>query len=147
MTHAIEINDSSKNVLTVTLTDLLEKIASSGCRLNWTILYVYATGNLGNEKSMLNFEDEVNNSKDGMLISWQELILLAPKFDQIYDILIIGCDDLRALKKYDDEKEMYEKCDLVLDLFDSSYWQIFAKNEIVIDTIKNSFNDTKMIEV
>ena len=87
-----------------------------------------AIGNLGLGKPLVAFEEEIRKAERGLFVSWNELNQLASKFHQIIDTEIIGCKDQNLLQRYK-EQEMYETCDIVIVMFDSSYWEIFSKDE------------------
>ena len=35
--------------------------------VNWALLWIHAIGNLGNNKSIIEFEDNINKSENGIL--------------------------------------------------------------------------------
>ena len=146
MTSTIEINDSKNGILSVELQDLLNEIGAKGETLNWALFYLYATGDLGDDKSMGDFEDEISDSKNGLLISWEELKSLSLKFDQIYDTLIVGNLDKEAIKKCDNDEELYSKFDVVLDLFDGAYWRVHSKYKGILKRMLGKFTDTKVLD-
>lgn len=144
MAHIVEINDSKDGLLAVTLPMLLDEISSRGEKLHWSIFYLSATGDLGDDRSIVDFEDEISDSDKGFLLSWDELKALSIKFDQIFDTLIIGAANKEDIKKYDDDEKLYSKFDIVLDLFDGAYWQVYSKDESVIDKMANKFSKVKL---
>lgn len=112
---------------TICLRDILQ-VVIGGENLHWAILWIYAVGDLGYGRSMLEFEDEVGQSETGVRFCWDELIDLSNKFDDIYDILVVGAHDKALLRKYATDEEMYAKCDYTFELADSSYWIVTALN-------------------
>jgi len=141
----IRISDSKGNILAPTLPDVLEAI-SDGNFFYWSLLYLYASGDLGEDKSMLVFEKEIYDSEKGFFITWDELNSLAKKFYQIIDITIIGCRDKSLLRCYDNDQEMYETCDIVIEMIDSSYWEVFSKDEALINKLAAKFKEIKFLE-
>jgi hypothetical protein len=75
-TKGIRIHDDVDRVVSVELTDILVEV-QDGSSYHWAILYLEATGHLGEGKSMPIFEKQINSSKDGLKISWEELNALA----------------------------------------------------------------------
>ncbi|MDO6708980.1 hypothetical protein [Photobacterium sp. 1_MG-2023] len=98
MTHMIEISDSSNGLLTVTLPMILNKIGVDGASLSWSLLYLSATGDLGEDKSIVDFEDSISDSPNGFCLEWQELNDLSHNFDQIFDTLIVGSTSKESIK-------------------------------------------------
>lgn len=68
---------------------------------------------------------EINKSKEGFPIKWNDLNKLACDVDQIIDLTLIGCKNYQDNKRYKYEKEMYENCDIVIEMIGSSFWQVF----------------------
>ena len=42
---------------------------------------------------------------------------------------------------------MYETCDFVIEMVDSSYWEVFSKNEQLIDRLAAKFKDVQFLVV
>ena len=122
--------DKEHRVVSVTLTDILNEI-KNGNTFYWAILYLEATGNLGKGKSIFDFEEQINKSENGLNMSWNELYLLATRFYQIKDIIVTGCKDEKLLCRYENDQDMYERCDIVINMFDACYWEIFSKMKIL----------------
>jgi len=115
----IRISDSKGNILAPTLSDILEEV-SGGSSFYWSILDLYASGDLREGQSIPVFEREIYDSEKGFFITWDELNSLAKKFYQVIDITLIGCQDKSLLCRYDSDQEM-ETCDIVVEMIDSCY--------------------------
>jgi hypothetical protein len=112
----------------ITLFDILSNI-SNGQNFNWSILWIHAVGNLGDEhKNMLDFEKEIDDSESGLVINWKDLVNLSTKFDDIMELLLIGVGKIEQLKKYETDEEMYLVSEYAIELVDSSYWLIHSNN-------------------
>ncbi len=144
MAHMIEISDSQNGLLTVTLPMILNEIGAESINLTWSLLYLSATGNLGEDKSIVDFEDDISSSPNGFCLEWKELNDLADKFDQIFDILIIGTDSKDAIQKYTNDDDLYLNYPVVLDLFDGAYWRIYSEDEAFIERLADKFIDIKL---
>lgn len=144
MAHMIEISDSYNGLLTVTLPMLLNEIGAEGANLSWSILYLSATGDLGEDKSMVDFEDNISSSPNGVCLEWQELNDLADKFDQIFDTLIVGSVSKNSIQKYADDEDLYLNYPVVLDLFDGAYWRVYSEGESLIEKLADKFTDIKL---
>ena len=69
--RSIKILGENKEFLSIELKDVLNCIAD-GDKLKWSILFLEAIGDIG--KSMTDFEKEIVNSKDGIIIEWKDLL-------------------------------------------------------------------------
>ncbi len=132
MTKGIRILDKNNRIVCVELPDILKEI-QHGRSLHWSILYLQSTGHLGEGRSIPIFEDQIIESKIGFFIDWDDLNLLSHKFYDLMDIVLIGCKDKTSLHRYDDDQEMYETCDIVIEMFDSCYWEVFSKDVNLIN--------------
>lgn len=139
--NAVKIYGNDKEILSVTLVDVL-KCITDGNDCKWSILWLEAIGNPGS-KSMLDLEKEIRSSEKGLLIEWQDLFELSKSFDQVIEIILIGDKDISNLKRYDSEDEMYLKCEYTIELVDSSYWIMHAKNSASLELIKNNLLGVK----
>lgn len=145
MTRGIRILDKKGRIVAVELPDILQEI-NDGNQLLWSILYLYTTGNLGEGKSIPEFEKQIRDSEKGYFISWKDLNDLSHKFWDLMDIIIIGCTEERLLKRYENDQEMYETCDIVIEMVDSGYWEVFSKDESLIQRLATKFKDIKFLE-
>jgi hypothetical protein len=140
----IKINGNDEQVVSVTLHDILMQI-KNGNRLKWALLDIYAIGDLGNNKLMLDFEAKINESENGVIFELKELLELSAKFQQIMEITLIGNKDVNDLKRYSDDEEMYSKCDYTIQLIDSSYWIIHSSAENALLDICNMLPGVEFI--
>jgi len=134
--YSIKINGNNREILSVTLQDILTKI-ENGQNLKWALLSIYAIGDLGHNKSMLNFEEDINKSKNGVLFNWDELKALSTKFEQVIEIVLIGSQLTSTLKRYQDDVEMFSACDYTIELIDSSYWIVHALERESLEQLKD----------
>lgn len=135
----IRIEDLKDNgVVAVNLPDILVEI-QKGSLYRWSILYLEAIGHLGEGRSIPVFENQINNSERGLFIESDALNVLAKKFSQIIDITLIGSQDESSLRRYLNDQEMYESCDIVIEMIDSGYWEVFSKDESLIEKLAIKF--------
>ena len=141
----IRILDNNRRIVCVELPDILSEIPN-GNDFFWSILYLYASGNLGEGKSMLEFTKQVNISEKGLAILWNDLKSLGDKFYEVIDLILIACKDKSLLHRYEEDQEMYETCDIVINMFDSSFWEVFSKDDQLITKLASKFKDIKFLE-
>ena len=144
-TKGIRILDKKNRIVWVELPDILKEI-SNGNSLHWSILYLYATGHLGANQAMPVFEQQIRESEKGLLISWEELNGLSQKFWDLMDITLIGCKDRNLLRRYETDQKMYEVCDIVIEMIDSSYWEVFSKDEELINKLAVKFKEIEFLK-
>lgn len=147
MNKLIDIEDSENGLLTVTLTTLLNQIGPIGERLHWSIFYLYATGDLGEGQCIVELEEKVSNLEQGLILSWSELNELATKFDQMFDIIVVASADQNSITRCDNDKELYSKHLIVIELFDGAYWRIYAEDEDIVKNLETQFNETKYLNI
>lgn len=140
----IRISDKKNNIVSVELPDILIEIPD-GNSLYWSVLYLYATGSLGENQSIPALEEQIRKSEKGLCISWDELNNLSKKFWDLIDITIIGCQDKSLLKRYDDDQKMRETCNVVIEMIDSGYWEVFAKDEKLIKKLCQKYKDIEFL--
>ncbi len=146
-TRGIRILDDVGGVLKVTLTDILEEIWY-GSNLSWLITFLDGMPNPEQGEFLTKYEDLINKSENGVSIKWNELVALSSKYFQIYETRILGAVDPTFLQRFDyeDEEEMIEKCDIVIFLSDCTYWEVYAKDQNLIDKLKSKFKRFEMLE-
>ncbi len=141
----IRILDTVNKIVSVELPDILEEIID-GDLYYWSILFFYGSGHLGEGTSIPIFEQEAMESKNGKLIGWDDLKILANKLDEVRDILIIGSKNPKEISRYEDDQKMYESCGIVIEMIDSGFWEVFSKDETLIKKLAAKFNETKLLE-
>lgn len=144
MTYGIRILDKKNKVVSVELSDILDEIPN-GDKFQWSILFLDCMGNLGEGKSVPVFQDQIRKSEGGFFLNWADLNTLSKKFEQIYDIDLVGCMNKDLIKRYETDEEMYEACDIVIVMYDSCYWEVFTKDKSLIERCAKKFKDVKWL--
>lgn len=144
-TAGIRILDKKNKIIAVELPEILSEIPENVIP-HWSILYLEATGNLKNKKSIPEFEKQIMKSKKRLLTSINEMIELNSQLYDVMNILIIGCKDLKCLHRYPTNKKMYESCDIVIEMFDSSFWEVYSKDSELINKLAKKFKSTELID-
>ena len=106
MSNIIEIkHQDSQGKSAVELIDLLNLIAQDQQQLVWSILDLEAIGDLSPiwERGILDLEENIRNLPQGLILSWQMLILLVEKFDQVINIIIVGCQEILSGIRYPEQ--------------------------------------------
>jgi hypothetical protein len=142
--YGIRIKDAKRNIVSVKLNDILQMI-DNGNLFYWSILWLEASGNLGEGNSIISLEENIANSKNGLIMKWEDLTLLSNKFNQIIELCVVGCKDGYLLNRYSNSEEMYKKCDIVIEMVDGSFWEIHSKDLGFITKIKENFKDIELL--
>lgn len=59
--------------------------------------------------------------------------------------MIIGSKDINNISRYKDDKEMYETCPIILRMFDSWFWEVFSKDEDLINRLSAKYKDAELL--
>jgi hypothetical protein len=150
MPSIIEIRDrDERGFLDVDLNQVLSHLRKEGPSLSWSILYLYAVGDLGEGFGMLDLEEKIQASPEGVTLQWETIFDLSHKFRDIYDLILVGYHDphIPKLGPEDSRSNLYENCEIVVERDDSSLWRIFARDNDVVDRLRNSFPDAELREM
>lgn len=80
---------------------------------------------------------EVENTKYGYEISAHQLNQLPGYFADIWWLMIIGQKEL-TVSKHTDEETTYAQADVVIDMFNSTYWDVYSKDQAYIAAITDA---------
>lgn len=50
------------------------------------------------------------------------------------------------MRRYESDQEMYETCDIVIEMVDSGYCEVFSKDKDLINRLAAKFKDIKFLE-
>jgi hypothetical protein len=142
-TNGIRISDG-EGYVTVELIDILQQV-KNGDQFYWSILFIDAVSYLKDSSDMFAFQEEVNELERGFFINWKDLNAFSKKCGQVIDIMILGTKDKNLILRYEDEQDAYEACDIVIQMIDSSYWQVFSKDEDLICRLGSKFKKIEYI--
>lgn len=145
MKKIIQIDDSCNDVLTVNLKDILNLLPTKYRTYCWSLFEIEAAGSLSEERPMPEFENEVLSYPSGMPFSWIELSDFSNKLESIINITIAGNQN-STIKPYEGEHELIQSSEILIEFFDSSYWRIYTADREVLEKIKISFSDTKILK-
>lgn len=140
---SLKISGNSSEVLSVNLYDILSCIKNDE-KCNWSILWIEAVG----EKSdnyVLQFEKEINDSDEILVLNSYDLLNLSKRFSQIIEILLIGDGDVDKLKRYPSDAEMYINCRYTIELIDSSYWIVNSYDHNFLNCIQKKLDGVQEI--
>lgn len=139
--YCIEIHDSDNGVLTVTLQRILDALGDSVSTLHWRLLSLWAVGELPGGRSILDYEQLAESSKDGLFLPWCEVILLADNVSQIIDCVFVAFEPPvepgLALSFLGPKKDAV----LVVEAIDSTFWRVASQDVDNINQVEQYFSD------
>lgn len=144
-TQGIRISDTKNNVLDVKISDILKEILN-GPDLNWCILFIDGTPAPDKEDIVHDHINKVNKSKDGFTTNWKDLCLIGNEFHQIYETTILASKNRNFLHRYNNDEQMYQSCDIVIELIDCAFWQVFSKKSELIEKLVHKFRDIELLQ-
>ena len=104
----------------ISLSEILESIPKD-YQLNWALLWLEVSINTGESLLITGLQQEINHSKNGLLYSFTNLSELSKKIYQEINLLIISSKDPSKLHRYKNDQEMYEVCEIVIEMIDGGY--------------------------
>jgi hypothetical protein len=141
----IEIHDRTlEGALKPELVHILNLLSPEADLLCWSVLELQAEakseleGGLG----MLELEATIAESPKGLVLTWEELKYLASQFFQVFDAVIVGCRDEEAIPVLDPNVDLTESCEIVVVMFDSSFWEISSRNVQILNRLEQTFEET-----
>ena len=96
-------------------------------------------------EKMWNQLETFKTSDKGTVISWKELYQINEQFKQVIWITIIGSRDKKDLHYYDDDVEMHETCDIVIEVIDGSYCEVFSHDHSFINRLAKYYKDVELL--
>lgn len=142
----LRIFEDKHNVVSISLGEILDLISNKD-EFNLAILFLDATENLRGNHPLASLEQQIKKSKNGFHITLDELYELFSKIDQIIDLDLIGSRNKNRLQRYETDKEMYESCEIVIRMVDSSYWEIYFHDNILLEKFEKRFTKTEWINM
>lgn len=131
----------------VELIDILRLIKKDRQKLVWSILDLQAVGNISTiwERGIIDLEETIRHLPQGYILSWQMLTKLVKKFDDLIDVVIVGCHEVTQIPSLCVGTDIYLSSEIVLELIDSSVWQIYTKDEELLKSLDFKLNREKMV--
>jgi hypothetical protein len=118
----------------ISLKDILAALPDN--EWTWALVFFYGIGTAPANLTMLQFEEKVRKSTLGVRFSWQEIKRFAEGLDETYDCLLAAIPapesflDAQAIRN-----ENYGGTKLVIEGFDSSYWNVVLNDDISVDDL------------
>lgn len=114
-------------------------------QLNWLLLWLDVTPIKKEGKPIIELEKKVNESENGFSCTLESLMELSRKIFQEIEVLIIGSRIKENLHRYKEDQTMYETCDIVIEMIDGGFWEIFSKDINLIDRLMKKYKEVEFL--
>jgi len=112
---------------TISLAAILDLIGVN--KFCWSILYIWAVSRQESGLNVLNLEEKTKSST-GYQVEWDELVKISKNLDQVNECTIVA---VNPSKQFPDRElpldRLRELCDIVIEGFDSTVWEITVQND------------------
>ena len=108
-------------------------------KYHWKIVWIYAFYYPSN---LVYLEDKINSSK-GYDIKLEDLKKLIESVGQLIELILIGDKGIIEDYSIEKEEEIKNKYDFFIEYVDSSYWEIFSKDNDFSNKLKEFDTNSK----
>lgn len=134
----IRLEGKSSKYQTISLQDICSVLAQNnyGADCSWSIDWFEAVVKPSFPFSLLNFENKINKDKNPHITGFAELQSIANSIEDAVNVIVKSyCGS-----NYQSDSENNERAvDLRIELFDSTYWEIEARDSQIIRSLEMSF--------
>jgi hypothetical protein len=135
--HKFCLENVRPNGLIANLDSVLSNIKDND--FLWSILDFDGIGPFPNAMSIDEFCEQITKQDRGYLCSWNEIVDFSKSIYDCYDCLIVAVKSAGNINKIEISNKNYVNCMLVLELFDSTYWDIYIKDIDIVDDTRWHF--------
>ena len=137
----IKIKDKdNKGILTFDLIDILKILSESCIDLQWIIKEIEGrTKNI----NIFELERKIENSDNGYIISWEELIGLAEDLVQTINLTLVG-REMRSENSLDSNSIVGVEDKIIITALDSTYWIVRTGITEIINLIYQKFDNIEI---
>jgi hypothetical protein len=130
------------------LQEFLKRLGSEGSQMTWVIFPdFWAGGDVSRvwRGGIVELERQVHDSRNGVIVTWEQIQALASKIDQLIDGVIAGYKDKTTIPGRRIGDETAAGADVVFKAVDSSYWRLCIKDENLVTRLVRGFSDVRHI--
>lgn len=125
----------------ITLSNVLDIIGNND--LSWSILDIEVVLKKNSNYDVFELEKKTFQ-EEGYMLSWEELAKLATAIDDTHNILIVSFLTInKFLIKNLDEESIMRLSEIVIEGFDSTYWNIHIKQIDIYQKLQEKFSEFK----
>ncbi len=146
----LRINDGytsqTSEYLSFDLVDILDVLREIGPVHIWSILDFEMMLKPNSTFNLHKMEAVMDSSPKGYLISWNNLLLLSRSTVQVINGIFVGVKDESSIPAVSSFYEKYEQVDIGIEAFDSSYWDVYLKDERLAERFFQRFNKVEILK-
>lgn len=94
-----------------------------------------------------NLLEQINNSVNGYLISWDKLVKLAEGLNQVVDLVLVGSNSSKCFVAYENENYWIEQFNICVEMLDGDYWEIYTSNEDLVKNLSEKYRNTEIVSL
>jgi hypothetical protein len=123
------------------LLDVLNSLDQDAQALIWVMTELQAVGDISAvwPSGVVDLETQVIASPRGIQFSWSQLYEFASCVEQVIDLSLAAYKTVDAIPDADSpnldrdalDHMKYARCSIWVEMFDSSYWQVYADNRVL----------------
>ena len=144
MLWLVEITD--KGFSGTDLSDILNVLEAFGPGLSWTILELEAEAKPDWSGNMSKLREQIARSPSCLKLNWSELVCLAGDLEQVIDGVFVGVRKGEPTPTLPLDRGLYESSEIVIHAFDTTLWEVCARDKTIIEAIQNAFRGTRLLE-
>jgi hypothetical protein len=150
MSGLLRIHDTADHgPLSFDLADLLEIISTEGPSMRWCILYLDEVV-WKQDYPLMALEElyaKVDDSPNGLSMSWDELVEISHAIVQTIDGTYIAYREGQVVPEYPGDRfeDLYAASEVVFQAVDSTYWEVYARNDEVLNRYKSAYKAIDVI--
>lgn len=141
----IRISDKKKRIVEVELNTILKELYE-GAAYSWAIHVFQINGYKGIDFTVVDWQNRIKGPSIDKKIGWPELCALGNDVFQFIELILVGSKNPENNRWIQEPKEMYETPDVYIEMFDSSYWEVFSKDHDFINRLAHKFKDVELLE-
>lgn len=128
----------------IPLGELLETIPDE-TQFFWAWLWLDVTPLENEGHYLVELQKKINQSEDGLTTTFESILEISKKIFQEIDLTIIACKTKENVHRYKEDKEMYETCDIVIEMIDGGSWEVFSKSVTWINQLAKKFQSIEFL--
>ena len=148
MSGIVEIRELHGGHLNVQLRDLLSVLEEDGPNLVWSIFDLEAVGDPEKLKiDLLEIERQARELPHGLVLPWADILALAESLVDVWNILIAAARAELSIPRLEYGTVNFEPCEVAIEVFDSSFCRVYARNDAIIRRLEASYRDVRVTQL
>ena len=124
------------------LCDILNAVSNIAPGVTCSLLELEARGRLRGDRSVVEFEQQIASSPEGVRLTWPEFTRLAEDLDDVINLLAVG-SEVPGRTAGRDPRKLAEVHDIVLERFDSTYWRVYFRRPVHGSSLRSRLSQSR----